>query len=214
MKRTLIVSAFPGCGKTYLSENQDKLRFKFFGESKKFSFCDSDSSHWKKCENWQKQYVDDIEKKLGTVDFLFVSQHEDVLAELETRHIPFVVVAPDNSEWLSDDEKRLVKQQWFGRFVLRDNSHIKDFANWRWLNTLKDNYDAWTSVEHLTKHNPVSFFLLEQNQYLSSIIGDLYWKKENYGSYTVHSGMRLKDLEDPEDDATNAQLEKIKFENS
>lgn len=178
----MIISAFPACGKTYLFENQDKLTFKCLGEEKKFTFRDSDSSHYAKHENWEKEYVNDLKKELGTVDFIFISQHENVLAELEAQHIPFVAIAPDNSEWLSDEERRLIKQQWFGRFILRNNNHIKDFD--KWLICLKENYDNWTSQEQLSKHNPVALFLLKENEYISNIIADLYWKKEHYDYYT------------------------------
>lgn len=58
----------------------------------------------------------------------------------------------------------IIKQQWFGRFILRDNSHISNFESW--LELLKNNYDEWTSVENLTKYNPVSFFLLKENEYI------------------------------------------------
>lgn len=122
-----------------------------------------------------------METQLGTVDFIFISQHDKVLAELSARGIPFVVVAPNNAEWLSDRERQLIKQQWFGRFVLRDNSHIKDFNNW--LENLKMHYDDWTSVDALSKYNPVALFLLKGDEYLSDIIADLYWKKEHYNVY-------------------------------
>lgn len=181
--KTMIVSAFPACGKIYLYENQDDLLFSYLGESIKFTFLDSDSSKYKKHEGWEKEYVDDLEKKLGTADFLFICQYPEVLAELEKRNTPFVVVAPDNSEWISIQGRRCIKQQWFGRFVLRDNNHIKDFN--KWVSDLKENYDMWTTIEWLTKYNPVSFFLLKQDEYLSSIIEDLYWKKERYACYTV-----------------------------
>lgn len=179
-KNTVIVSAFPACGKTYLFRNQDKLLFSYLGEKIHFSFCDSDSSKYEKTEDWIKRYVDDIEKKCGTIDFLFISQHQEVLKELEVRGIPFVVVAPNNSDWISDDERRIIKQQWFGRFILRDNSHIKDFPSW--LKLLKDKYDEWTSIESLTKYNPESLVLLNQDQYIKDIIEELYWDKETYTS--------------------------------
>lgn len=100
------------------------------------------------------------------------------MQELNKRNIPFVVIAPDNSEWTSDKERQLIKQQWFGRFLLRDNGHIKNFNEW--LELLRNNYDEWTSIDHLNKYKPVSFFLLDQNQYISDIIRDLYCKKETY----------------------------------
>ena len=93
---------------------------------------------------------------------MFTSQHENVLYELNNRCIPFVVISPDNADWTSTPNRQLIKQQWFSRFILRDNSHITDFN--QWLDLLKDNYDKWTSIEHLVKYHPVSFFLLNQNQ--------------------------------------------------
>lgn len=175
---TMIISAFPACGKTYLFKNQSTLEFNCAGERKKFTFCDSDSSLYEKNAEWEKEYVDAIEKKLGMFDFIFISQHDKVLEELSNRHIPFVVVAPNNFSLLSDSQRMLIKQQWFGRFILRDSSHIRNFDSW--LRKLKDNYDKWTSLDELTKFNPVSYFLLGQDLYLSDIIVDLYFKKECY----------------------------------
>ena len=176
-KNTMIISAFPACGKTYLYRNQNTLLFKT-GPNKleSLSFLDSDSSKFAKTDDWEKRYVDHIESKLGTVDFLFISQHDGVLNELSNRGIPFVVVVPNNMHWEDESKRILIKQQWFGRFVLRDNSHIKDLD--RWMQLLKDNYDNWTSLENIEKHKPVEFFVLEENQYLKDIIMNLYIKKE------------------------------------
>ena len=67
--------------------------------------------------------------------------------------------------------------------MLRDNSHIKDFS--KWLSHMKDIYDERTGLGFIVKHNPVSFFVLKQDQYLSDIIDDLYWKKQHCDSYMV-----------------------------
>lgn len=178
--KTLIISAFPACGKTYLFKEQDKLEFNGI----KYSFSDSDSSKFDKQENWEKAYIDSIQSKIGTVDFILISQHDEVLQELNNRHIPFVIVAPSNEEWLNKEEMVLTKQQWFGRFVLRDNSHIKDFNTW--LNKLSTNYDNWTTYKSLTRFKPVSVFTLKQNEYLSNIIQELYYKKENITGYSAN----------------------------
>ena len=37
----------------------------------------------------------------------------------------------------------------------------------------------------LDRHKPLTFFILNQNQYLSDIIDGLYWKKEYYDFYTI-----------------------------
>lgn len=41
---------------------------------------------------------------------------------------------------------------------------------------MKDIYDERTGLGFIVKHNPASFFVLKQDQYLSDIIDDLYWK--------------------------------------
>ena len=203
--KTLIISAFPGCGKTYLVRNQEELLFRVYEERKHFSFLDSDSSKFEKKDGWEKEYVDSIERVIGTVDFIFISQQEGVLKELKTRGIPFVVIAPDNAEWTEEKERALTKQQWFGRFLLKDNSHMRNFDSW--LKKLVTHYDKQTTVEQLTQFDPVSFFLLKENQYLSDIMEDLYWKKETVSEYnaTKEVDAQLKAKE------RNGDLKRINF---
>lgn len=168
MINTMIISAFPGCGKTYIFKNQEKLGYKII---------DSDSSKFKKDNGWEKEYVDYISSNIGKYDFIFISQHEEVLKELKDRNIQFIVVAPKNDETLSKKERQLIKQQWFGRFILRDNSHIRNLEVW--IKKLDENYDEWTSYKHLTQYEPSLCILLNQDEYLSDKIEYLYFKKEN-----------------------------------
>lgn len=182
MKRTMLVSAFAGCGKTWLVKNQEQFTF---------TMRDSDSSSYEKTNNWPTNYVNDImdEIKTGEFDFIFICQTERVIDELDRRSIPYVIVEPDNMTYRADrsdrkEKRQLVKQQWFGRFVLRDNSHIADFPEW--LNHINEIYDERTGVDFLNSHKQVSFFLLDSNQYLSDIIKELYWKKEHYDIYVAN----------------------------
>lgn len=183
MKKTLIVSVFAGCGKTWLTKHQERFRY---------TIRDSDSSTYEKSDGWEKQYITDFVKqaKTGKYDFVFVCQTESVIDEMDRQGIPYVIVEPDNIVWNKYEtkertmERQLIKQQWFGRFALRDNSHIKDFS--KWLNHIKEIYDERTGLEFINKHKQVSFFTLNQNQYLSDIIDDLYWKKEHYDFYVIN----------------------------
>ena len=178
MKKTLIVSVFAGCGKTWLTQHQEQYGY---------VICDSDSSSYKKVNGWETHYVVDILKKVksGLYDFVFVCQTESVIAEMDRQGIPYVIVEPDNIIWNDSElpertkERQLIKQQWFGRFALRDNSHIKDFS--KWIEHIEEIYDERTSLDFINKHHQLSFFTLNQNQYLSDIIDDLYWKKERVG---------------------------------
>ena len=163
----MIVSAFNKYRKTYLYRNQEKFGYKIL---------DSESSKFKQQEGWEKEYVNHIISNIGKYDFIFISKHPVVLQELNNRNIPFIMVSPNNSSNLSDKERQLIKQQWFGRFILRDNSHIKDFD--KWLKRQIENYDDRTSNEHLTLYNPIKVVLLRENEYLSDRIDELYIEKE------------------------------------
>lgn len=182
MRKTMIISAFSACGKSWLTKHQDR-----FG----YTMRDHDSSAYKKVAGWEKEYIANFlkEAKSGYYDFVFVSMTESVICEMDRQGIPYVIVEPDNIIWNEYEttervlERQLIKQQWFGRLFLRDNSHIKDYHSW--LNHMKEIYDERTSLDFINKHKQISFFTLNQNQYLSDIIHELYWKKETHDIYLV-----------------------------
>lgn len=190
MKKTLIVSVFAGCGKTWITENQEQYEY---------TMSDSDSSTYEKSEGWEKLYIANImeQAKTGKYDFIFVCQTESVIDEMDRQGIPYIIVEPDNIVWNEYETKeramqrQLIKQQWFGRFTLRDNSHIADFS--KWIAHIKDIYDERTGLDFINRHHQLSFFTLNQNQYLSDIIDDLYWKKEHHDLYTIYSDVCLRD---------------------
>jgi hypothetical protein len=190
MKKTLIVSAFSGCGKTWLVRNEEKHGY---------AVSDSDSSSYEKVKGWETYYVADIleKAKSGKYDFVFISQSECVVDEMDRQSITYVIVEPDNIIWNEMElpertkERQLIKQQWFGRLYIRDNSHIKDFS--KWIEHMKEIYDYRTSIDFINKHHQIAFFTLNQNQYISDIIDELYWKKENYELYTIHNDDCLRD---------------------
>ena len=123
MRRTMVVSVFAGCGKTWLANHQNKYGY---------SMRDSDSSTYEKTAGWEKEYINSFmkEAKSGKYDFIFVCQTESVIDEMDRQKIPYVIVEPDNIVWNEQEskerakERQIIKQQWFGRFILRDNSHM------------------------------------------------------------------------------------------
>lgn len=155
----IIISTFPGCGKTYLYEHQDDFNYKII---------DLESSKFKGMQNWEMKYVDCIQCIIEEFDFILISKQDNVLLELIKRNIPFVIVAPHNSDKLSVRERNLIKQQWFGRFLLRNNSHIANLDVW--LKKVNNYYDEWTKEENLIKFHPQKYYPLKENQYLSDII--------------------------------------------
>ena len=89
MRRTMVVSVFAGCGKTWLTNHQNQYGY---------SMRDSDSSTYEKTAGWEKEYINSFmeEAKSGKYDFIFVCQTESVIDEMDRQKIPYVIVEPDN----------------------------------------------------------------------------------------------------------------------
>lgn len=133
MKKTIVVSAFPGCGKSYA--------YNHYGN--KFSILDSDSSNFswiKDAEgnntedrnpDFPKNYIEHIKNNIGKVDIIFVSSHDIVRKELEKSKINYFLVYPVNS-----NEQ---KNEWLKRFRERGNNEkFIEFISNNWDNFIDD----------------------------------------------------------------------------
>ena len=99
-KDTIIISAFPACGKTWCVENLKD----------KFDMSDSDSSNfswvYNKTEDgttikernpeFPKNYIDHIKSLIGEKDFIFVSSHDVVRKVLEAEGLLARAVLHEN----------------------------------------------------------------------------------------------------------------------
>jgi hypothetical protein len=113
MKKTLIISAFPGTGKSFLFLNSDKL------------VLDSDSSNFDK-KDFPKNYIKHIKKFIGIIDIICVSSHKIVRDELVKNNLNFILSYPDIN----------LKQQYINRFLHRGN-------NENFIKLLSDNWERW-----------------------------------------------------------------------
>lgn len=77
--KTMIVSAFPGCGKTFLFNNNDKIIL--------------DSSKFDKAF-FPQNYIEHIKENIGKADIILVSSHKEVRAALFENKIDFILVYP------------------------------------------------------------------------------------------------------------------------
>ena len=84
----MIISAFPGVGKTYLYNNHPDLISD--SDSSKFSWLEDGTRN----PNFVKDYVDHIEKEASKKLFVFVSSHKEVRDELHRRGINFLIFYP------------------------------------------------------------------------------------------------------------------------
>lgn len=101
-QKPIIISAFPGTGKTH-----------FFQNHLQGSILDSDSSGWDK-SLFPGNYVDYIEGRLNqsSLLFLLVSSHKSVRERLAEKEIPFHLVYPHIS----------LKQEYLARYEARGSS--------------------------------------------------------------------------------------------
>lgn len=87
----MIISAFPGTGKSYFT----KLHPEICGDSDSSKF--SHHPDGTKNDNFINDYMDHIIKESSHRKYLFISSHEDVRKELIKRNIQFVLIYPDRS---------------------------------------------------------------------------------------------------------------------
>jgi hypothetical protein len=151
-KKTYIISAFPGCGKTT-----------FFKENPNLSLSDSDSMYFSWIHNdegkvrnseFPNNYIEHIKSLIGTHDFIFVSSHKEVREALKNEKILFNLVYPNKS----------MREDFFKRYKERGNDEA-------FLNLLDANWDTW--IEDIEKEPEIGlrkFELNEDHPYLKDII--------------------------------------------
>lgn len=115
-KNTLVISAFPGCGKShFFRQNKDKI------------VLDSDSSTFDKSD-FPRNYIQHIKNNLGTADIIMVSSHKEVRDALVENGIDFTLVYPDPS----------IKEEYIQRYI--DRGSPQSF-----IQLLEKNWENWIS---------------------------------------------------------------------
>lgn len=118
MKNTLVIAAFPGCGKST-----------FFREKQEFVVSDSDSSTFdKSC--FPTNYIHHIKSLIGEGkhDYIMVSSHDVVRKALEQHNIKYTLVFPNEE----------CKQEYIDRYKQRGNTE-------GFVKLLQDNFENWVS---------------------------------------------------------------------
>lgn len=147
-KDTLVISAFPGTGKSFITKNNNK---------KDFVVLDSDSSEYswfKKGErnpDFPNNYIKHIKENLGKADIIMVSSHKDVRDALVKNNIDFTLVYPDKS----------LKDEYIKRYQERGNDE-------KFIETLDKNWNNW--IEELENQTGCKKIVLKSGQFLSDVI--------------------------------------------
>jgi hypothetical protein len=112
-KKTQLISAFPGTGKSYYFKNSNK------------EVLDSDSSTFDKSD-FPENYIKHIKKNMGNVDVILISSHEEVRDALVDADLDFTLIYPDKS----------LKDEYIKRYKERGNED-------GFIKLLDTNWDEW-----------------------------------------------------------------------
>jgi len=112
--KTIIISAFPGCGKSHLFRNKGDKQI-----------LDSDSSKFDKSK-FPQNYIDHIKSNIGLADMILVSSHKEVRDALVDNGIEFTLVYPNKD----------IKDEYIQRYIDRGNEE-------KFVELLKKNWNIW-----------------------------------------------------------------------
>ena len=131
-KNTKVISAFPGCGKTYCFNKYKDSNVKILdSDSSEFSWVKDENGNNTKERNseFPNNYIQHIKDSLGKVDIIFVSSHETVRDSLKNNNIEYIIVYPSLDS----------KEEYINRYISRGNNEgFINFINSNYENFIKD----------------------------------------------------------------------------
>ncbi len=154
-KKTIVVSAFPGCGKSYCFDNyQESCDGILDSDSSDFSWVkDEDGNNTKvRNPNFPSNYIKHINKNIGTVGIIFVSSHAVVRNELKDNNINYTLVYPSKK----------LKDSWMQRFKDRGN----DIG---FIDFISNNWDSF--IDNMSEEKfPSKISIFKKDGYISEIL--------------------------------------------
>ena len=135
---TIICAAFCGTGKTYVCEKTDIKSVEV--------------EYWKyKDAGLQNEYVSDVKKHFGTVEYIFVSTDPDGLRLLRDEGFDILLVYPKNE----------IREEYLNRYIERDSPH--DF-----IGAFMKFWHPW--IDELKEQSYCEHVILEKGQYLKDFL--------------------------------------------
>lgn len=139
-KKGIIISAFPGTGKSYLHHASE------------LDTTDSDSSQFPKA-GFPQNYIDDIAQRRQVHDYVLVSSHQEVRKSLSKWFSHFYLVYPKLPENI----------QYLSSYVARGSTP-------EFVNLLRENWKPWIISCMADQSNNVIHVQLNPGQHLSDVI--------------------------------------------
>lgn len=168
MKRTLVISAFPACGKSYYTEHNQSNKIILDSDSSSYSWINSTrEATSEEYEQHRCMYVNDegpepifmddkrirnpefpanyikhIKENIGKADIIFVSSHITVRQALTDAGINFITIYPSKK----------CKAEWIGRMYLRGNDKA-------FIDMQVEHWDEWIDAVGKEPHGKFVVYL-------------------------------------------------------
>lgn len=157
--RTLVISAFPACGKSYCVENYSDKFDMIDSDSSEFSWLKDSSGKNTKERNpeFPNNYMEHIKNNIGNKDIIFVSSHKNVRDALNANKIKHIVIYPDiyaKDDWV----KRMKKRGSDEKFI----KFISD--NWeKFINEIEEECKNSKKVKQY-------YYKLKEDEYIDDVL--------------------------------------------
>jgi hypothetical protein len=148
-KNTVIISGFPGIGKSFLF-NKYKNKIILDSDYSKFSWIIDGIRN----PQFPDNYINHIKNNIGIVDIILVSCHETVRNALVENIINFYLVYPDKK----------LKDIYLNNYKNRGN-------NDNFINMMNKNWDSF--INQLETQNSCKKIILKKDEYLKDIIENI-----------------------------------------
>lgn len=151
---TIIISAFPGMGKTtYYNQNKDIC---LDSDSSNFSWIkDSEGNNTKERNpEFPKNYIEHIKENMGKYDYIFISSHIEVRKALIEAEIPYFLFYPEK-----DRKEELIQ-------IYKDRGNNEAFVK-----LLESNFENWIEAIENEKENLYTNKLpLSKKQFIGTML--------------------------------------------
>ena len=135
---TVLCAAFCGSGKTHICNQKDINAIEI--------------EYWKyKDKGLQIEYVNDVKKQIGNVDYIFLSTEPDGLKLLNDEGFDITLVYPENE----------LRNEYLDRYIDRDSPY--DF-----IGTFMKHWNLW--LNELKKQNYCKHIILKSGEYLQDVL--------------------------------------------
>lgn len=162
-KNTIIISAFPGCGKseaTRMHKTSEEIWLD--SDSSKFHWIyAADGYKWNN-PNFPQNYLKHIQNFSGYADVIFVSTHKEILELLCEHGVPFVLVRPH----------RDLKDVYLQRYKERGNDDS-------FINLMDSKWDQFMDDTSKFTKSAIRFFELGKYLFLSDIMDKISYEWRN-----------------------------------